>query len=643
MDAFAENGFVANLGASTTAALIMPRGPGARCARLDLFSAKKGLLPTLRETQGGVQLPLIHQYSHLGRLLTHTGGVQGEIRKRLNLARAVFKEAKRVVFGRRAVPLCRRVSLFQSRVLSVLFYASGGWPTLQAGEAKEFFGGYLSLCRRLLSIPAKEDQRWSEQQILSGVGLPSAQVCLHVERLRFMLLLVKSGPDELWAVARADPGFLASQSAAFAWLYARVGACLDLPNPEAAWEPWVSLIGFSPGRFKGIIRRAAKAEILQQRIQAMFETTVRSLWDKGGAMAANPGEGSCHGCLKCRISFPSRQAWGAHASRKHGYRSLGLKLTRGSQCQACQRTFQSAKKLTLHLKASSRCLWLVEGLYREGKLEATCTAVSHALAPPLHPAEPVHVPAAPLPICHELLNVLLTSTFSNDEEVLESVSECIQPLPQVLDTVKEAAKRTPDPALGEFLANVMLCVEDGCVFEQHQGITAGLRSQTFQPNLKHFPSSISLDIQTVTCNTTPDAAWLQTLGGGALQLHSLSLRKATRAELLEARALFVSVDRPPLQAVPFWQLPAASLSLLNQHRQWCFSVLQLLECATRLAYAGGAVFIRWNDALPEDFGSLVSWLAECGATSGPWSPTSSLLFHHEFVCKRRIRPGSKPA
>ena len=225
MDCFAQNGFIANMGASKTAALVMPRGTGSRAVRLDLYGHRKGLLPVLRDTQGQVQLPLVHQYSHLGGLLTHTGSLQGEIRRRLNLARATFKEAKRLVFACKAIPLAKRVSLFQGRVLSVLFYAAGSWPVLNAGETKEFFGGFMALCRQLLVISTLEDQKWTEQQILYGVGLPSPQVCLHIERLRFLLLLSKTGPDELWAVARADDGFLQAQHSALAWLRVASRAC----------------------------------------------------------------------------------------------------------------------------------------------------------------------------------------------------------------------------------------------------------------------------------------------------------------------------------------------------------------------------------------------------------------------------------
>ena len=86
------------MGVSKPAALIMPRGDGVHKARQDLYGVRKGMLPVLRETQGGIQLPLVHQYKHLGGMLTHTGNLLGEIRHRLQMARATFKEAKRTVF-----------------------------------------------------------------------------------------------------------------------------------------------------------------------------------------------------------------------------------------------------------------------------------------------------------------------------------------------------------------------------------------------------------------------------------------------------------------------------------------------------------------------------------------------------------------
>ena len=169
------------------------------------------------------------------------------------------------MFACKAVPLARRVMLFQSRILPILLYGVGGWPTLLVGEAKQLFGGYTTLCRQLLTISVKDDQRWTEAQIMSSVGLPGPQVCLHVERLRFLLLLTR-----IWAVARADDGFLDTQRAALRWLYSRVGSVSTLPDPLHAWEEWSSMMLYTPGKLKGLIRRAAQAEVLHLKMQALL-------------------------------------------------------------------------------------------------------------------------------------------------------------------------------------------------------------------------------------------------------------------------------------------------------------------------------------------------------------------------------------
>ena len=133
----------------------------------------------------------------------------------------------------------------------------------------------------------------------------------------------------------------------------------------------------SPGKFKNLIRRAARVEV--HRIMAMLDAAVRGMWGRA-EMARHELVGTpLHGCLTCKISFPCQQAY---AARKHQYRSRGHLLTRGTQCQACRRTFASAQKLTLHLKYTPDCLGLVEGMFREGRLEVLRDEQLHAQAPP---------------------------------------------------------------------------------------------------------------------------------------------------------------------------------------------------------------------------------------------------------------------
>ena len=438
-DAFSGSGFVVNLGPTKTAAVIMPHGAGSRAARQTLYCKKLGMLPILREHNGSVSLPLVHQYKHLGSMLPHNGSMFPEVHRRLNLARAAFKEGKRAVFACRAIPVERRVVLFQGRVLSVLLFGAGGWPTLCAKEYQDFAGGYISLCRQLLAIPRSADSHWSESQILFGVGLPGPLICLRVERLRFLTLLVRTAPDTLWAVIRQDPTFLSAQLDALCWLQTGSGHVAGMPDPAESWEAWVGLIRTSPGRYKGLIRRAAMLEVCRSLARAAWDSCIRGIWLSAKERdVSQGGESVVHGCLACKLSFPTLQTWGAHAARCHGYHSRAQLLTLGNQCQACWRRYASSAKLTLHLKVSPNCLGFIEGLSREGKLQAMCEVEGHAQAPTCIPEVRPCLPAAGPEICYDLLQKLCEGDILSDVDALAVVTAFVQPLPVLVETVRQA-------------------------------------------------------------------------------------------------------------------------------------------------------------------------------------------------------------
>ena len=139
------------------------------------------------------------------------------------------------MFACKRVDLRRRTELFKGRVLTVLLHGAGAWATLLEGELKALSAGYLSLCRQLLCIGRHEDPCWSAAQILAAVELPEVGVLLMAERLRFLVQLVRSAPDVVWALAKQDAAFLEVQWSALRWMLARVGCTSSLPVPDAGW------------------------------------------------------------------------------------------------------------------------------------------------------------------------------------------------------------------------------------------------------------------------------------------------------------------------------------------------------------------------------------------------------------------------
>ena len=414
LSSFGEHGLVPNYGPAKTAVLLSPVGCGSKAVRQQIFNVQKGLLPTLLEHGCGVMLQAVSKYKHLGCMVSHTGHLLTEIRRRISCAGGQFQEGRRLVYCCPQVSLERRVRLFQSRVLSVLFHGAGSWHILAAGEYKEVSAAYLSFCRKLLRIPKDANQHWSLARIFVQVGLPDTLTCLRIERLRFLAQLSKNASDTVWAVARADSGFVAAMRDALGWLFELLSPTVDLPSPLLDWGPWAHLFPVSPKKWKGWLKRAAELQLRRMQLQAGLELTQRGLWEPlpTGTMADWDSLGHC--CLLCKVAFTTKQSWAAHAART---------------CQACGKQFATHSKFVRHLQALPRCLSVVEGLHRESRLHSLSDAVGHAQAPPAGSVFQGPEVVTSISACQQLLDAIVEHVPSTSSSMLQLVRTVVAPFP----------------------------------------------------------------------------------------------------------------------------------------------------------------------------------------------------------------------
>ena len=383
LSSFGEHGLVANYGPAKTAVLLAPVGHGSKAVRHRIFNLQKGQLPTLLEHGGGVCLQAVHKYKHLGCMVTHTGHLLTEIRRRVHCAGSSFQEGRRLVFCCPRVELLRRVRLFQSRILSILFHGAGTWHTLAVGEFQEISSAYLAFCRKLLRIPKTADQHWTSAQIFVGVGLSDTLTCLRIERLRFLAQLSVHAADNVWAVARADPGFVTAQQDALTWLYGLLHPTVKMPSPLDDWGAWAALITERSRKWKGWLERAAELQLRRLQLRSCLERMQRTVWESDGDTPLESLAELAHCCLSCKKAFATKQAWAAHAAKAHGYRALHTRLAVGTQCQACGRKFATHPKFVKHLQALPKCMAVIVRLEQEGRLVPHAEDEGHVQAPPV--------------------------------------------------------------------------------------------------------------------------------------------------------------------------------------------------------------------------------------------------------------------
>ncbi|CAE7897325.1 unnamed protein product, partial [Symbiodinium sp. KB8] len=92
LDVLGPHGLRPNYGPKKTAAIVAVQGRGSRKVRRVLFGDLRAKLPVFLENSGAVRIDLVTHYKHLGSHLSFDGSLLPEVKYRLALGRASFKE-----------------------------------------------------------------------------------------------------------------------------------------------------------------------------------------------------------------------------------------------------------------------------------------------------------------------------------------------------------------------------------------------------------------------------------------------------------------------------------------------------------------------------------------------------------------------
>ncbi|CAE7722641.1 unnamed protein product, partial [Symbiodinium microadriaticum] len=278
LDVLGPHGLQPNYGPKKTAAIIAVHGKGSRGVRRSLFGDLHAKLPVFLEHAGAVRIDLVTHYKHLGSHLSYDGTMTTELKYRLALGRAAFKEGRQRLFACRRIQVERRAFLFRTYVLSAVMAGAGTWPWLSATEWQIFSGGIINLYRQLLCLKAEGGYEVTTSQILYRCGLPSPASLLALARLRFLSQLVRHGPDPAWAVLSGYTPFQKAIDSSCRWLLQAVQGSSDLLDPAQHWHTWHDVIVSQPGRWKGLLKRAEAWHQEVVAMQALMDSSARSLW-----------------------------------------------------------------------------------------------------------------------------------------------------------------------------------------------------------------------------------------------------------------------------------------------------------------------------------------------------------------------------
>ncbi|CAE7456239.1 unnamed protein product [Symbiodinium sp. CCMP2456] len=584
LDAVASHGLTANFGPRKTAALLVHRGSGAKPARDSLFRRHRAKLVVLREHSGPVWLDAVPSYRHLGSIITYNSSLLADVKARVSRAKADFGAARKRVFCCPPIQLRKRVILCRQHILSALFAGAGAWPAMCQGAWHVLDQGVLALHRQMLRIKSSEGQHWSHDEIFDRCAAPDAAELLHLERLRFLGRLLRTGPAEAWAVLQNSPEALQALHEACAWLYAAVHGTCALGAPLEDWDRWVELVLGRPKAWKGLLRRAETWHIIARGCRVCWSGFVRSTWATRPQAACAPGTLE-HGCLLCKRAFSSFHSWASHASLKHGYRTKHFRLAKGLRCRACGSLFPCTRKLRTHLGLSRACLQALERADPDLLPElhgqdghAQCRASAGRGTAHLPPVVADYEPA--------LLDKLRTLMPSTDDAIFEAVREHVASFPALHRTLQIWVDELGPGSVCDAAADVLLCMQVDLlcddVLPRHDGPRHALVDPLVLPlvwcprpaGLPGLLSGASLDLGSRILDIAPGGGW-RTYPFWLLPPPGLDFAGA-----------YVFLPPPPTQSLPFWALPSCPLRTARRHLRWLETCLGWIATVLSLA-AGG--------------------------------------------------------
>ena len=132
-------------------------------------------------------------YRHLGTLYTSDQQLDAEIAYRVGSAFSAFEQVKKRLLTNRHLPLRLRLQLFQSSILSKLYFSMCSWHTPTGRQIGRMKTAVVRMTKKILAA-GKAPVPTSAASILTAAEILEPRARLAVERLLYAQRLFHHGP-----------------------------------------------------------------------------------------------------------------------------------------------------------------------------------------------------------------------------------------------------------------------------------------------------------------------------------------------------------------------------------------------------------------------------------------------------------------
>ena len=348
MEVASEFGFVINLAAGKTEAVLQLSGLGKSAAAAVLAACPKDEVApaTLLPTGGGNHLRVVTCYRHLGVKTAAGLSQQREIMARARAANGTLATLGKLLADPK-LPTHARRHVAEACLETKILHGAGAWEPLTGSQARALEAATMKPLRRAAGAhrePLPGERRRTNAEVRVDLGAPPLNARLVAARARYAARASRFAPPYLRALLRGHAGSEWRQALldGLREIKATLATKLDeLPDPHldpGAWEQfWLQW----PSQWTALIRQyLQKAAATQPEADDLEREQTDEDWM----------------CAQCGRCFASRRAVLAHARFSHGVRRTTGQLVVGSTCPVCGTNYHTRARVKRHLEMGAlRC------------------------------------------------------------------------------------------------------------------------------------------------------------------------------------------------------------------------------------------------------------------------------------------------
>ena len=355
---FCKRGFQLNLAKGKTGVVATFCGPDAATLRRQYqLIPQPGMWHTFEDGSESF-VHMTPAYRHLGTLFTSDQQLDTEIAFRIGVSRAAFDQIRKRILANRHLPIRLRLQLFNSLVLSKLYFAAGSWHTPTGRQIDRL---RTAISRMIKIIYGNALPTRATAQLFSHAGILDPRAKLATERLLYAQRLFHHGPAFLQLMIHAE-----AEHHPFSWL---VGLRHDLqwmqgveadPDPMLVAHDMTDLIDHwqrDTGRWKHRIHRVGRRHLYQEamilEVQQWHADIFKLLRSQAFTFCPDPAQlhlqERLYPCPDCDRCFTTPQGVHTHRRKKHGVFSLEHHLLDSATCPACLTYLWSTQRVQQHL------------------------------------------------------------------------------------------------------------------------------------------------------------------------------------------------------------------------------------------------------------------------------------------------------